>query len=197
MNATQIGLAALLGLGLAASTGLNATLPLLLLAGAARFNIVPLNDSFQWLASDVAIIVLIIAAILEILGDKIPAVDHFLDSIGTFVRPAAGAMAFASVLTDVDPVTAAIVGLIVGSPISFGFHAVKSGARVASTSTTFGCANPVLSVIEDIIAVALSIASIFTPILVPLLLVLLIVMGWKLLQRARLKASAVADRSAP
>jgi uncharacterized membrane protein len=195
MEATQIGLVVLLGLGLAASTGLNATLPLLLLAGAARFNIVPLNDGFKWLSSDVAIFVLIVAAILEIVGDKIPSVDHFLDVAGTIVRPVAGGMAFASVLTDADPATAAIVGLIIGSPISFGFHTVKTGTRVASSAMTFGCANPVLSIIEDVIAVLLSVAAIFAPILVPLLLVLLVLLGWKMLQRVR--ASVPADRSAP
>lgn len=185
MNTTQLGLALLLGIGLSASTGLNATLPLLLLGAAARFHIagVELNDSFGWLASDVAMIVLIIAAIFEIVADKIPAVDHFLDSIGTFVRPLAGGTALASVLTDLDPVTAAVVGLMVGSPISFGFHTIKAGTRVASSTMTFGCANPVLSLIEDALSLLMSVAAIFAPILVPLLLVLLAFVGYKLVKR--------------
>lgn len=198
MTAMSITLALLLGVGLAASTGLNTFLPLLLLSAAARFQIagITLGEKFDWLSSDVAIIVLIIASIAEIIADKFPAVDHFLDSIGTFARPVAGAVAAASVLTDVDPTVAAIVGLIVGAPTSFGFHTLKAGTRVASSATTFGCVNPVLSLIEDILSVAMSLIAIFTPIIVPLVLVLFALLLWKIVERLR-GTSSVAARSAP
>src|SRR5688572_33156145 len=89
MSATHLAMALLLGLGLSASTGLNTFLPLLLLAAAARFHVagITLGDKFEWLTSDAAVIALIIACVLELVADKIPAVDHFLDSAGTFVRP--------------------------------------------------------------------------------------------------------------
>ena len=98
MSAGSLILAVLLGLGLSASTGLNTFLPLLLLSAAARFHItgITLGEKFGWLSSDVAIVVLIVACIVELVADKVPAVDHFLDSIGTFVRPVAGAVATAS-----------------------------------------------------------------------------------------------------
>jgi hypothetical protein len=180
---TAILLAVLLGLGLSASTGLNTFLPLLLLSAAARFHIagIELGGRFDWLSSDVAIIVLIIASIVEIIGDKIPAVDHFLDSIGTFVRPLAATVATASVLTgaDVNPAVAAIVGLMIGAPTSLGFHTLKAGTRIASTATTFGCANPILSLIEDVISFALTITAIFVPLAVPLALALLIWLLWR------------------
>jgi hypothetical protein len=180
---TAILLAVLLGLGLSASTGLNTFLPLLLLSAAARFHIagIELGGRFDWLSSDVAIIVLIIASVVEIIGDKIPAVDHFLDSIGTFVRPLAATVATASVLTgaDVNPAVAAIVGLMIGAPTSLGFHTLKAGTRIASTATTFGCANPILSLIEDVISFALTITAIFVPLAVPLALALLIWLLWR------------------
>src|SRR5215212_3121901 len=115
MTATSLILGLLLGLGLSASTGLNTFLPLLLLAGAARFHIagIELGARFSWLTSDVAIVVLIVACVVELIADKVPAVDHFLDTIGTFIRPVAGALAAASVLTGVDPVVAAVLGIIV------------------------------------------------------------------------------------
>jgi uncharacterized membrane protein len=187
VTTANLVLALLLGLGLSASTGLNTFLPLLLLSAAARFHIagITLGDKFGWLSSDVAIVVLIIACIIELVGDKVPAVDHFLDVIGTFVRPIAGTVATASVLTGVDPTVAAIVGLILGAPTSFGFHALKAGTRAASTAATFGCANPVLSLIEDFLSLALSAIAIFAPILVPLALALLAFALWKLVQRFR------------
>lgn len=180
-------LAILLGLGLSASTGLNTFLPLLLLSSAARFQIagITLGDKFHWLTSDVAIVVLIVATLVELIADKVPAVDHFLDSIGTFVRPVAGAVAVASVLTDVDPVVAAVVGLIIGAPTSFGFHALKAGTRVGSTATTFGCANPVISLVEDLISLGLSALSIFAPLLVPVALVVLAWLLWMLVKKLR------------
>ncbi|HET7436294.1 MAG TPA: DUF4126 domain-containing protein [Thermoanaerobaculia bacterium] len=185
MTAFNLALALLLGVGLSASTGLNTFLPLLLLSGAARFHIagITLNQSFAWLGSDVAIVVLIIASVVEILGDKIPTVDHFLDVIGTFIRPIAGATAAASVLTHADPVVAAIAGLIIGSPISFGLHSLKAGARVVSTTTTFGCANPLISLVEDVVSVIVSIVAIFAPILVPLLLLAVVFVLWRLKRR--------------
>lgn len=170
----QIALAACLGFGLAASTGLNTSLPLLLLAAAARFHIagMALNQKFAWLSSDVAIIVLIIAAVVEVIADKFPAVDHALDTVGTFVRPVAGAIAAASVFTGLDPTTAAITGLIVGSPISLAMHSAKAAARLTSSATTFGCANPLLSLAEDLMSIALSIIAMLMPLIVPVLVLL-------------------------
>jgi hypothetical protein len=180
-------LAILLGLGLSASTGLNTFLPLLLLSGAARFNIagIELGQRFDWLTSDVAVVVLIIASVLEIVGDKIPALDHLLDSIGTFVRPVAGTVAAASVLTGLDPTIAAIVGVMVGAPTSFGLHSLKAGTRVASSASTLGCANPVISVVEDVLSVGLSLLAIFLPLLVPLALLLLVIVLWRVVRRIR------------
>jgi uncharacterized membrane protein len=195
MSFTHLALGLLLGLGLSASTGLNTFLPLLLLSAAARFNVagVELGTKFDWLTSDAAMITLIIACVVELIADKIPAVDHFLDSAGTIVRPVAGAVASASVLTGVDPMVAAVLGIIVGAPTSLGMHTLKAGTRVASSATTFGCANPVISIIEDVIAFALSVLSIFLPIVVPFALAALVWMLWRLMVRIRRGAAAPVE----
>jgi TRAP-type mannitol/chloroaromatic compound transport system permease large subunit len=187
MTATSLVLALLAGLGLSASTGLNTFLPLLLLSGAARFHLagVTLGERFDWLASDTALIVLIIATVVEIIGDKVPAVDHFLDAAGTFVRPVAGALASASVLTGVDPVLAAVLGIAVGAPASLGLHTLKAGARVTSTSATLGCLNPVLSLVEDVISLGLSLVALFAPGVVPLILLLVALILWRIVRRFR------------
>lgn len=187
MNTTSIVLGLLLGLGLSASTGLNTFLPLLLLSAAARFHVagIELGTKFEWLTSDAAIITLIVACVVELVADKIPAVDHFLDSAGTFVRPVAGAIASASVLTGMDPMVAAILGIIVGAPTSLGMHTLKAGTRVASSATTLGCANPVLSIIEDILSFSLSVIAIFIPVLVPVALALLVFVLWRVMKRVR------------
>jgi Domain of unknown function (DUF4126) len=198
VNPQDLTLALLLGVGLSASTGLNTFLPLLLLSAAAKFGIagIALNAKFAWLSSDTAIVILIVASIVEIVADKIPAVDHFLDGIATFLRPAAGLLAMASVLTGVDPVIAAVVGLIIGSPISLGLHSLKAGTRVASSVGTFGCANPVLSILEDITAVVVTLIAIFSPILVPVIVVIVFFFFWRLLRRINAERAA-AVRSTP
>jgi hypothetical protein len=192
METTTLILAVLLGVGLSASSGLNTFLPLLLLGGAAKFHVagIVLNGKFAWLASDKVLIVLIVASVIEIIADKIPALDHALDVAGTLVRPAAGLVAMASVLTGVDPMVASIVGLIIGAPTAFGLHSLKAGTRVASSATTFGCANPILSILEDVVSVGLSICAIFAPVLVPVFLAVLIFVLWKIVQRFRRKAAA-------
>jgi hypothetical protein len=186
---TAIALAVLLGLGLSASTGLNTFLPLLLLSAAARFHVagIELGQRFDWLSSDVAIIILIVASVVEIIADKIPAVDHFLDSIGTFIRPLAATVATASVLTgaDVNPTVAAVVGLMIGAPTSLGFHTLKAGTRIASSAATFGCANPILSLIEDVISLGLTLIAIFIPLFVPVAIALLVWLLWRVAKRLR------------
>ncbi len=193
MSGMNIFLGILLGLGLSASTGLNTFLPLLMLSAAARFNIagIELGTKFEWLTSDAAMITLIVACVIELIADKIPAVDHFLDSAGTFIRPLAGALASASVLTGLDPMVAAIIGLIVGAPTSLGLHTLKAGTRVASTATTFGCGNPVLSLIEDVISFSLSVIAIFLPIVVPFALALLVYAMYRLWRRAQREPDVV------
>ncbi len=178
--------AVMLGLGLAASSGLNTFLPLLVLASAAHFQVfgVQLNGSFAWLASDSALWALGIAAVAEVLGDKVPAVDHLLDMFGTVARPAAGALAAASVFQG-DPAQAAVLGLIVGAPTAFGFHAAKAGTRVGSSATTMGIGNPILSTLEDIIAVGLTVLSILFPWLVPLLLLVLGFVLWRIIKAVK------------
>ena len=96
-----------LGIGLAACAGLRAWLPLLLLGGLARWGVVDLGPSFEFVASTRALILFGVATVIEIAGDKIPAVDHTLDALSTVLRPAAGSLLAASVLWQIsDPLTA-------------------------------------------------------------------------------------------
>ena len=165
----------ILGISLGASTGLHTTLPLLLAAAAAHFGWgnFALRGDFAWLTSDTALIVLLVAAILETIGDKVPAVDHALDVIGSFARPIVATLAAAAVFGHGDRTTAAIVGLIVGAPAAFGVHSAMAALRVGSTAMTFGCANPLISLIEDVIAALLSLIAIFAPLMALIVLIAL------------------------
>ncbi|AQR63583.1 hypothetical protein BZG35_15760 [Brevundimonas sp. LM2] len=180
-------LPALLGLGLASATGLRTFLPLLMLALAARFELfgVTLNDQMAWLADWPAVAALGIAAMVEFAGDKIPVVDHGLNVMGAFTRPVAGAVAAGSVFAGLDPTTAAVAGVIVGAPTAFAFNAAQGGTRLASTATTGGIGNPVLSLIEDVLSFLTVMLAFLAPVLVPVLMVFVAVLVFRLARRMR------------
>ena len=155
-----------LAIGLAACAGLRAWLPLLLAGAMARAGFLTLGSSFSFLASNRALILFGAATIIEIAGDKIPAVDHALDMLSTVLRPAAGSLLAASVLWQVhDPLTAVALGVAVGAPAALVPHAAKSVLRAASTSLTGGLANPVISVAEDVMTLAMFLFTVVLPVL--------------------------------
>lgn len=180
-------LPALLGLGLASATGLRTFLPLLMLALAARFEVfdVRLIEQMEWLVSWPAIAALGVATTAEFLGDKVPAIDHGLNAVGYITRPVAGAIAAGSVFWAVDPAMAAVAGLIVGAPAALAFNAAQTGVRVSSTAATGGLANPVVSLVEDVLAFGAVVVALLAPLLVPLVLLVLAVVVFRLARRIR------------
>ena len=160
--------------GLSASAGLNAYIPLLIVGLLARYtDLLTLNSPWDTLVNPWIILMLCILIIIEMLADKIPAVNHINDLIQTFIRPAAGAIAFAAsanVVTDVSPVLALGAGLLVAGTV----HVAKSGVvRPAITATTGGTANVPVSIAEDVISTVLSILAVVIPILIGTLLVVI------------------------
>jgi Domain of unknown function (DUF4126) len=163
-----------MGIGLAACAGIRAWLPLLMAGGLARWGIIELGPSFQFISSNRALILFGVATVIEILADKIPAVDHALDSLSTVLRPLAGSLLAASVLWQIsDPLTALALGVAVGAPTSLVPHAAKSLLRAASTTFTGGLANPFISILEDLMAVALFVLTVLIPVVVAAMLLLI------------------------
>ena len=180
-----------LAIALAASAGLRAWLPLLLAGSLARLGVLDLGPSFQFLASDKALVLFGVATAIELVGDKIPAVDHALDVIGTPLRPAAGALLAASVLGTVsDPLTALVLGTAVGAPSALVPHAAKTALRTVSTTLTGGLANPLLSFLEDAIALGTFILALLVPVLVVVLLAVTLYIALRLLRRRQSEAPA-------
>ena len=153
-----------LAIALAATAGIRAWLPLLLAGLVMRAGFLELGASIAFLASTRALVVLAVASGLEILGDKIPVVDHALDTLGTPLKLGAGALLAAAAFGTVsDPLTSTILGVAVGAPTALVPHAAKSLLRVASTAVTGGLANPVLSFLEDTVTVAVFALAVLVP----------------------------------
>jgi uncharacterized membrane protein len=172
-----------MGIGLAACAGLRAFLPLFVVGLAGRFGWVPLSSSFDWLAGWPALVVFGIAVIVELVGDKFPAVDNFLDSVQTIVKPIAGAMLMLTVVADWAPLYLTLVWIILGGTLAGMVHLGKAKLRLASTITTAGVGNPVLSVSEDAGALAGTVAALVFPVAAALLVLLGITAAWILLRK--------------
>jgi hypothetical protein len=160
--------------GLSASAGLNAYIPLLLVGLLARYtNMINLSQPWDTLASPWIILLLCVLVIIEMLADKIPAVNHINDLIQTLIRPTAGAIAFAAsanVVTEVSPVLAMAAGLLVAGTV----HVAKAGAlRPAVTATTGGVGNIPVSIAEDVVSTVVSFLAIALPVLIGTLMIVL------------------------
>lgn len=178
------------GFGLSAASGLNAYIPLLLVGLTARFtDWIKLSAPFDLLANEWVLGALVILLGIEFFADKIPLVDHVNDVIQTFIRPSAGAILFASeahVITQIHPALALVLGLLV----AFGVHATKATARPLVTVTTAGIGNPIVSTVEDIASVGLTLSAILAPALLVFALIALVLAAYMIWSRRR-KASAV------
>lgn len=176
--------------GLSASAGLNAYIPLLVVALLGKFtNLITLHSPWDTLESWWVIGVLVVLSVVEFFADKVPAVNHINDIVQTIIRPIAGAIVFAAsakIITDVHPILAMIMGLFVAGAV----HTVKSLAvRPAVTATTGGAGNVPVSVAEDILSTILSIIAAITPVLIAVLLVLggalIVWLIWRRINRER------------
>jgi len=178
--------------GLSASAGLNAYVPLLIVALIARFtDWINLSPPWDALESWWVIGALVVLGLVEFFADKVPAVNHVNDILQTIVRPVAGAILFASsahVVSDLHPVIAVIAGLLVAGSV----HAVKSAAiRPAVTAATAGTGNVPVSIAEDVVATVLSILSVVVPVLIAaLIIVVTAFIIWWFWRRARREQSA-------
>jgi hypothetical protein len=159
--------------GLSASAGLNAYIPLLVVGVLAHYtDWIKLTPPFDTLANPGILTFMGVLLIIEMLADKIPAVNHLNDAIQTFVRPVAGAIAFAAsakVVTGLNPILALACGLLVAG----GVHLAKSVAlRPMITATTGGAGNVPVSLTEDAVSGATSIVAIVAPLAIVVMLVL-------------------------
>ncbi|OBG88599.1 hypothetical protein A5733_26145 [Mycobacterium sp. NS-7484] len=175
----------LTGFGLATAAGLNAYIPLLALGLLSRFTaLVSLPPGWAWLENGWVITIVAVLLIVEVVADKIPALDTVNDTIQTFVRPTAGGIVFGSgtaaqTAAVADPGAFAQSGqwvpVAIGAITALVVSLTKSTVRPAANVATAGVAAPVLSTVEDVTSVGLVFVAILLPILV---LVALVALAW-------------------
>jgi hypothetical protein len=171
--------------GLAGASGLNATLPLLIVSLLSRLGLIHLAPPFDALASDIAFWGLLVLAVIEFAIDKVPALDSVGHAVMLPVSAAAGAILFASqtgTISSMDSGVAVLASLLAGGAIAGTVHAARATVRPVAN---LGLLGPPLSLLEDVSSAGLSLTALLIPILVPFLLVLLALGVMLLWQRRR------------
>jgi hypothetical protein len=151
-----------LGFSLAAGVNLYATVALLGLA--ARYGWVALPEQFQLFNNPWVIGVAVALYAVEFFADKIPWVDTMWDTVHTFVRPVGGALIAVATLGEASPTVEGLVALL-GGAVAAGSHVTKASTRVAANASPEPFSNWALSLIEDILVVALGFVTLKYPLL--------------------------------
>lgn len=177
----------LLGIGLAASVGFRIFVPLFALSIASYYQIIPLNESWQWVGSTPAIITLGVATVVEILAYLIPWLDNLLDTIAVPLAAIAGTAVMVSTVSDLSPVITWALAIIAGGGTAAAIKGSAGAARLTSTATTGGVANPIVSTVETGTSIIMSILSIFIPLLAVILVVIILWVLFRIYKRIKNK----------
>ena len=173
--------------GLSGAAGLNAYLPLFIGGLLDRLDVVDLGEPFGALSSNWGLAVIAALLVADFAGDKIPGVDHALHIVGTVVHPVSGALLFVG-QTGVDTEIPAAVAAILGAATAETLHAGRAALRPASTATTAGFGNPLLSLGEDVASAILTVVAFALPLVAVVLVILLlaaVISAWRRLSRSR------------
>ena len=174
----EIFLSICLGIGLSAACGFRVFVPLLCLSLAAKFGALPLTPGFAWAGSTTAVIAFGAATVAEIVAYYIPWVDNALDAIAGPLATIAGVVVMASVLTDIEPFWRWTLAVIAGGGIAASTQIATTKARLASSITTGGFANPVLATIEATSSTVLSVLAVIWPLVALVVVLAILAVCW-------------------
>ena len=155
----------LMAVSLSACAGLRAFLPPLAVPLLALSGYVTLAPQFAWMGRWEVALVFGLAVLIELAADKYPGVDNLLDAAGIVIKPLMGALLASSIITGLDPLLALAVGIILGGGLAGAVHLGKAKLRLLSTSFTGGLANPIISFIEDALAVVWTLIAAWLPVI--------------------------------
>lgn len=163
-----------IGIGLSASCGFRVFVPMLIASIAAKMNLFPVTESFQWLASWPALISFGTATLAEMLAYYIPFVDNLLDTVTTPLAVGGGTILLTSVLPIDNELLKWVSGFIFGGGAAATVQGGTVLTRLASTKLTAGTGNAVVATGEHAAAFGTSVLSLFIPLLISSVVIILI-----------------------
>jgi hypothetical protein len=161
----------LVGIGLAASCGFRVFVPMLVASAASLAGYLPLSDGFQWIGTWPALSAFAVAALVEIAAYYVPWLDNALDTIASPVGVIAGVLMFAASVTELDPFWHWVLAILGGGGSTGIVQGATVATRLASTATTAGLANFVVSTVETVAGFLFSVLAIVIPVVALVLLV--------------------------
>ena len=177
-----------LGVGLAAACGLRVFLPALFMGLAARAGFLTLADGFEWMAGYPALLALGVATALEIGAYFVPWLDNLLDTVATPAAFTAGTVVAAANIETATPLLGWSLATVTGGSAVAVVQTGTTMLRAASTATTGGLGNPLVSTAESVGAVGMSLLAITVPLLaLATVLAVTAVVGALLLRRFGLR----------
>lgn len=197
LSTTLIGL--FLGIGLAASAGFRVFLPLFALSLAIHFNIGDylgmgtLSESFSWVGSTAALVILGVATLVEIFSYYIPFVDNLLDTIAVPLAGIAGTVLVASQLTDAPEVITWTLALIAGGGTAAAISGTTAATRAVSSTTTAGTGNFLVSTAEIGSSVFMSIMAFILPVIAFILAVIILFSTYLMYRRVRRRKAKMKE----
>src|SRR5262245_9759356 len=196
MSDFDLALSVALGVGLAAATGLRLFLPMLVASAAAYSGHLPLSENFAWLGTLPALILLGVAAAVEILAYYIPGVDNLLDTVAAPAAFVAGTVVAAAVMTDLPPMVKWAAAVIAGGGIAGATQSVTTLVRAKSTVFTGGLGNPVIATAEFGGSLLVSLLALAAPLLTLVAIVVVLWLGlrWLRLMRERHRRRSKRDQ---
>jgi len=144
----------MIGVALSATCGFRVFVPLLAVNIGTRAldadgqPLIELAGGFDWLSSDIALMVFLVATLFEIGGYYIPWIDNLLDTIASPASIVAGTVITASFVTGMDPWLQWLLGVIAGGGAAGAVQATTVVTRASSTVTTGGLGNPIVASVE-------------------------------------------------
>ena len=183
MSDFDLALSVALGVGLAAATGLRLFLPMLVASAAAYSGHLPLSENFAWLGTLPALILLGVAAAVEILAYYIPGVDNLLDTVATPAAFVAGTVVAAAVMTDLPPMVKWMAAAIAGGGTASFTQGVTTMLRAKSSVLTGGLGNPVIATGELGGSVLLSLLALAAPLVAFAVVILLLWLAFRLIRQ--------------
>jgi hypothetical protein len=192
MAGADLALSVALGVALAAAVGFRVFLPMLVMSVAAHTGHLALGNGFAWLASAPALVMLSVAAVLEVLAYYIPVVDNLLDAIAAPAALLAGTLVSAAVMIELPPMVKWTTAVIAGGGAAGLTQGLTSLLRAKSTLMSGGVGNHVISTGELAAALTVSLLALIAPLAALAVVALIAWFTVRLVHRLYRKAAPLA-----
>ena len=159
----DLALAVAMGVGLAAAAGFRVFLPMLVLSIGAYSGHLTLTSGLAWLGTPAALVMLSVAAAVEVLAYYVPGVDNVLDVIAGPAALIAGTVVSAAVMTDLPPMVRWTTAVIAGGGAAGVIQGLTSLLRAKSTLMTAGFGNHAIATGELAGALIVSLLALVAP----------------------------------